>query len=112
MRSRIPKGLAAAAIGTMLATVGTSPAISATPEEAMTKAGCVACHTKDKKLVGPSFKDIAARYKGQANAVTTLSKKVREGGKGTFGPVPMSPNPPDKISDTDLKAAVEYILAQ
>ena len=52
MRSRIPKGLAAAAIGTMLATVGTSPAISATPEEAMTKAGCVACHTKGTATEG------------------------------------------------------------
>jgi cytochrome c len=82
----------------------------ATPvEDAMTKAGCMACHAKDKKLVGPAFKDIAAKYKGQ-DAVAKLMEKVRKGGAGTFGPVPMAPNPPEKINDADLKAAVELIL--
>jgi cytochrome c len=78
-------------------------------EDAMTKAGCMACHTKDKKLVGPAFKDIAAKYKGQ-DATAKLMEKVRKGGSGTFGPVPMAPNPPDKIDDAALKAAVELIL--
>jgi cytochrome c len=82
---------------------------AATPEEALNKAGCMACHTKDKKLVGPSFKDIAAKYKGQA-ATDKLVQKVRKGGSGSFGPIPMSPNGPDKINDADLKAAVEFIL--
>ena len=86
-----------------------TPAL-ADPEAAMNKAGCMACHAKDKKLVGPSFKDIAARYKGQADAVTRLSEKVRKGGAGVFGPVPMAPNPPDKINDADLKGAIEFIL--
>ncbi|WP_395701377.1 c-type cytochrome [Aquabacterium sp.] len=81
----------------------------ANPEEAMTKAGCMACHTKDKKLVGPAFKDIAAKYKGQ-DVLAKLTEKVRKGGAGSFGPVPMAPNPPDKINDADLKAAVELIL--
>ncbi|HEY6512145.1 MAG TPA: c-type cytochrome [Burkholderiaceae bacterium] len=81
----------------------------AAPEDAMNKAGCMACHTKDKKLVGPSFKDIAAKYKGQ-DAVAKLMEKVRKGGSGVYGPVPMAPNPPDKINDADLKAAVELIL--
>lgn len=81
----------------------------ADPEAAMTKAGCMACHQKDKKLVGPSFKDIAAKYKGQ-DATAKLMEKVRKGGSGTFGPIPMAPNPPDKISDDDLKAAIEAIL--
>ena len=76
----------------------------------MNKAGCMACHAKDKKLVGPSFKDIAAKYKGQPDVVAKLSEKVRKGGSGVFGPVPMAPNPPDKISDADLKAAIELIL--
>jgi len=79
-------------------------------EDAMTKAGCMACHTKDKKLVGPAFKDIAAKYKGQADIVPKLMDKVRKGGSGNWGPVPMAPNPPDKINDADLKAAVELIL--
>lgn len=87
-----------------------APAFSATPDEAMAKAGCMACHAKDKKLVGPSFKDIAAKYKGQPDAVAKLTEKARKGGSGVWGPVPMSPNPPAKISDADLKAAIEQIL--
>jgi cytochrome c len=81
----------------------------ANTEEAMNKAGCMACHAKDKKVVGPSWKDVAAKYKGQ-DVTAKLMEKVRKGGAGTFGPVPMAPNPPDKISDADLKAAVELML--
>jgi cytochrome c len=86
-----------------------SAAAWADTEEVMTKAGCTACHAKDKKLVGPAFKEIAAKYKGQ-DVTAKLMEKVRKGGSGVFGPVPMAPNPPDKISDADLKAAVELIL--
>ncbi len=82
---------------------------AATPEEAINKAGCMACHAKDKKLVGPSFKDIAAKHKGQ-DVTAALVEKVRKGGSGVYGPIPMPPNPVDKISDADLKAAVEWIL--
>ncbi len=94
----------------VLAAGAAAPAL-ADPQAAMTKAGCTACHTVDKKLVGPSFKDIAARYKGKADAVAALAEKSRKGGSGVWGPVPMPPNTPDKISDADLKAAVEWILA-
>lgn len=83
---------------------------AATADEILNKSGCMACHAKDKKLVGPSFKDIAAKYKGQPDAVAKLMEKVRKGGSGVFGPVPMSPNGPDKINDADLKVAVEAIL--
>jgi cytochrome c len=83
--------------------------LAATPEEAMNKAGCMACHSKDKKIVGPAFKEIAAKYKGQ-DVRAKLFEKARKGGSGSFGPVPMSPNPPEKINDADLKAAIEYIL--
>ena len=86
------------------------PAQSATPEEAMTKAGCMACHNKDKKVVGPAFKEIAAKYKGQADAPAKLFDKVRKGGSGVWGPVPMAPNTPAQISDADLKAAIAFIL--
>ena len=82
---------------------------AATAEEAMNKAGCMACHAKDKKLVGPSFKEIAAKHKGQ-DAVAPLMEKVRKGGSGVYGPIPMPPNGPDKITDADLKAVVEAIL--
>ena len=96
-----------ALLAAALALVAT-PAL-ANPEAAMNKAGCMACHAKDKKLVGPSFKDIAAKYKGQ-DASAKLMDKVRKGGSGVFGPIPMAPNGPDKISDADLKAAVDFIL--
>lgn len=108
MKHRIVPLLALAAA---LALTGfAAQASTAETEAAMTKAGCMACHTKDKKLIGPSFKDIAVKYKGNANAATLLAEKVRKGGSGVFGPVPMSPNGPDKISDKDLKEAVELIL--
>jgi cytochrome c len=87
-----------------------APAWADATTDAMTKAGCMACHAADKKIVGPSFKDIAAKYKGQTDLVAKLSAKVRKGGSGVFGPVPMAPNPPEKISDADLKAAIELIL--
>lgn len=89
-------------------------AFAATPAMAdpmanMTKAGCMACHAKDKKMVGPSFQEIAAKYKGQGKEAT-LFEKVRKGGSGSFGPVPMAPNSADKINDADLKAAIDFIL--
>ena len=91
--------------------VGTgSLPVLANPEASFNQAGCMACHAKDKKQVGPSFKDIAARYKGQANAVDALVAKVRAGGKGVYGPIPMPPHPPEKIGDADLKAVVAWML--
>ncbi len=101
-----------ATLGLVALGVGVAVPAQANPEANMAKAGCTACHTKDKKLVGPSFKEIAAKYKGQAAASATLTKKAREGGKGNFGPIPMPPNPVAKISDADLKAAVDWILQQ
>lgn len=86
-----------------------SGAAFADGEAALTKSGCMACHAKDKKLVGPSFKDIAAKYKGQ-DVAAKLFDKVRKGGSGVFGPIPMSPNGPDKIADQDLKDAIAVIL--
>lgn len=86
-----------------------SGAAFADGEAAMNKAGCMACHAKDKKLVGPSFKDIAAKYKGQ-DVAAKLFDKVRKGGSGVFGPIPMSPNGADKIADQDLKDAIAVIL--
>ena len=86
-----------------------SGAAMADGEAALTKGGCMACHAKDKKLVGPSFKDIAAKYKGQ-DVSAQLFDKVRKGGSGVYGPIPMSPNPEAKIDDASLKEAVAFIL--
>ncbi|NLD55940.1 MAG: c-type cytochrome [Burkholderiaceae bacterium] len=78
------------------------------PEEILKKSGCTACHAIDKKMVGPSYKVVAEKYKGK-DASADLIAKVRKGGSGVYGPVPMLPNPPDKISDADLKSVVEWI---
>jgi len=79
--------------------------------EIATKGGCTACHTVDKKLVGPAYKDVAAKYKTQADAMAPkLAEKVRKGGVGVWGPIPMPPNGPEKINDADLKTAIAWVL--
>ncbi|HTH39659.1 MAG TPA: c-type cytochrome [Rhodocyclaceae bacterium] len=80
-------------------------------EAIIKKARCVACHAVDKKLVGPAYKDVAEKYRGDAGAVTKLTHKVRNGGSGVWGEIPMTPNGPDKISDADLNTAIEWILS-
>lgn len=80
-------------------------------EAIIKKARCVACHAVDKKLVGPAYKDVAEKYRGDAAAAGKLATKIRNGGAGVWGEIPMAPNGPDKISDADLALAVEWILA-
>lgn len=80
--------------------------------EMMTKAGCNACHAVDKKLVGPSYQEVGKKYKGDAKAPAMLAEKVRKGGSGTWGQVPMPPNAADKISDGDLKELIAWILTK
>ncbi len=80
-------------------------------EAIVKKARCVACHTVDAKRVGPAYKEVAAKYKGDAKAPAMLFEKVRHGGSGNWGQVPMIPHGADKISDDDLKAAVHWILS-
>lgn len=93
-------------------TFATSTAAFAADGEAIVKkARCVACHTVDAKRVGPAYKDVAAKYKGDAKAAGKLFDKVRAGGSGVWGEVPMLPHPADKISDDDLKAAIAWILS-
>jgi cytochrome c len=98
----------------LIATAAAAAALLCAPafadvDAAMNKAGCMACHAKDKKLVGPAFKEIAAKYKGQ-DVTAKLTEKVRKGGSGSFGPIPMPAHSADKIGDADLQAAVEQIL--
>ncbi|MCX7627773.1 MAG: c-type cytochrome [Methylophilaceae bacterium] len=75
------------------------------------KSGCMMCHAIDKKVIGPSYKDVAAKYKGQADAEAKLITKVAKGGSGVWGSVPMPPNSP-KVSDADIKTLVKWVLAQ
>jgi len=78
-------------------------------EDLIKKSGCSACHANDKKVVGPAYKDVAAKYKGDKAAPAKLMEKVKKGGSGVWGPVPMPPNP--NVSDADLKTIITYILA-
>ena len=74
------------------------------------KSGCLACHTVDKKIIGPAYKDVATKYKGDKAAEAKLVEKVKKGGSGVWGPMPMPPNSP-QIKDEDIKTLVEWVLA-
>lgn len=75
-----------------------------------TAKNCMACHAADKKLVGPSYKEVAAKYAGQADAVEKLSNKVIKGGTGAWGPVPMPANA--QVSADEAKKLVTWIMTQ
>ena len=79
-------------------------------EELAKKHNCLACHSIDKKLVGPSYKEIAAKYRNDKGAEAKLVEKVKKGGSGVWGPVPMAPNP--QVPDADVKALVKWVLSQ
>jgi cytochrome c len=71
--------------------------------------GCMACHSVESKLIGPSFKDIAAKYRGNKAAEAELIKKVKSGGKGVWGDIPMTPNA--HVKDEDIKTLVQWALS-
>ena len=79
-------------------------------QKLLTANACLACHTLDKRVVGPSYREVAAKYAGAGNAAGLLAKKIREGGAGTWGSTPMPPHP--QLSDADLGAMVGWILQQ
>lgn len=78
-------------------------------EDLLKKNGCTACHSIDKKIVGPAYQDVTAKYKGDTAAPAKLMEKVKKGGSGVWGQVPMPPNP--QVSDADLKTMISFILA-
>ncbi|HXU54251.1 MAG TPA: c-type cytochrome [Casimicrobiaceae bacterium] len=82
---------------------------NAAAQALMQKDGCSACHAIDRKVVGPAYQDVAAKYKGDKDALAKLSDKVKKGGSGVWGPVPMPPNA--QVSDADIKTLVGWILA-
>ena len=88
-------------------------AIAALPaianEELAKKTACTACHAVDKKIVGPAFKEVAAKYRNDKTAEAMLVKKVKEGGVGVWGQVPMPPN--STVSDKDIQALVKWVLS-
>ena len=107
---RAPCVLAVAALLSSLSIA--VPSRAATPDILITKAGCTACHAKDKKLLGPAYHDVAAKYQGDPKAAADLVAKVRSGGKGVWGTVPMPAADTRKVSDADLATIVAWILKQ
>jgi cytochrome c len=73
------------------------------------KHNCTACHSVDKKLVGPSYQEVAAKYKGQKDAEAKLVDKVKNGGTGAWGQIPMPPNA--SVPEADIKSLVKWVLA-
>jgi len=78
-------------------------------QELAQKKNCLACHAVDKKLVGPTYKEVAAKYKADKGAEAKLAEKVVKGGSGVWGQVPMPPNP--QVSADEAKTLVKWILA-
>jgi cytochrome c len=97
--------------GLIIAALGL--AFSAAPAmanlELATKSACTACHAVDKKLVGPAYKDVAAKYRGNPKAEAMLEEKVKKGGVGVWGQVPMPPNA--NVKDADIKTLVKWVLS-
>ncbi len=87
---------------------------NAADEAAMTalaqKSACMSCHGMDKKIVGPGYKEVAAKYKGDKGAEAKLVAKVKAGGKGVWGEIPMPPNA--AVKDEDIKSLVNWILTR
>jgi len=100
--------LALIAAAGILGTGAAQAADAKAAEELMKKNVCTACHAVDKKMVGPAYKDVATKYRGQKDAEAKLVEKVKKGGVGVWGQVPMPPNP--NVSDADAKALVSWIL--
>lgn len=73
------------------------------------KNACMSCHAVDKKVVGPAYKDVAKKYAGDKTAEAKLLAKVKAGGKGVWGDIPMPPNP--QVSDADAKKIIAWILS-
>ena len=95
------------ALGAALFAAAAAPAMA---DEALAKAkNCMSCHAVDKKLVGPAYKEVAAKYKGDKGAVDMLAAKIKAGGKGVWGPVPM---PPNNVTPEEAKKLATWVLTQ
>lgn len=92
-----------------MAAAGLMVSANATADEALAKAkNCFTCHSADKKIVGPAYKDVAAKYKGDAKAVDMLATKIKNGGKGVWGPIPM---PPNNVTPEEAKKLATWVLS-
>ena len=102
--------IAVAALAPMLAgsVSSANAADEAKAKQLAQKYNCLACHAVDKKLVGPSYKEIAKKYQGDGGAEAKLVSKVKSGGGGVWGSIPM---PPNNVPEGDIKTMVEWILS-
>lgn len=91
-----------------LAAAAASPVIAADAAALAKAKNCMACHATDKKLVGPSYKDVAAKYAGDAGAVDKLAVKIMKGGAGVWGAIPM---PANNVTDAEAKALADWVLS-
>lgn len=103
--SLICKAAAAGVAASLFLTAGSAFAT----EELFKRSNCMACHAVDQKRVGPSLKEVAAKYKGDGSAARMLAEKIRKGGGGVWGQMPMPPQP--QVSEADAKVLAEYILS-
>jgi cytochrome c len=95
----------------LIMAVMTTMAAPAMADEALAKAkNCMACHAVDKKLVGPSYKDVAKKYAGDAKAADMLATKIMKGGSGVWGAIPMPANP--QVNEADAKKLAAWVLNQ
>lgn len=93
----------------IMAAAGIVMAGQAQADEALAKAkNCMSCHALDKKLVGPAYKEVAAKYKGDKGAAAKLAAKVKAGGKGVWGEIPM---PPNNVTEEEAKKLVAWVLS-
>ena len=97
----------AARLATLALALATAPALA--NEELAKKNACNACHAVDKKIVGPAFREVADKYRGNPKAEAMLVDKVKKGGVGTWGQVPMPPNA--QVKDEDVKTLVKWVLS-
>jgi cytochrome c len=93
-----------------LAVLAAASAPALADQALATAKNCMACHAIDKKLVGPAYKDVAAKYAGQKDAVDRLAAKIMKGGSGVWGPVPMPANA--QVNDAEAKKLAAWVLSQ
>ena len=94
-------------LAVLAAAIVSAPALA--NEEMAKKYACTACHAIDKKLVGPAYKEVAAKYRNDKGAEARLIEKVKKGGVGVWGQVPMPPN--SQVPDEDVKKLVKWVLS-
>lgn len=108
----VPSVLAVASMLAVSAAVAHAAIDDAKAQALLKQGGCTACHNVDKKSMGPSFKDVAQKRKGQADAVAVMEKSVRSGSKGVYGAMPMPAVSAAKLGEADLHQLVEWVLTK